>query len=272
MKATDERLAEEDWQSFMEICDLVNAPQTPAAALQEFVMILTERLGHCSANVARLASSLLKCVAINCKPLWQVLCTPGYEMHLRDVLAKQQKHPEHIQKTIRQLAAELPAVAVFRKLQGEFPEPTAQPAEKAKEVVALYGFTAREPGELSFACGDRLVVLEEAHSDWWRGRVKGASAVGVFPSNYVRAADPPPAQQSDDAAERLLVLISAADPQRDSPARSSELQRLYQEVLAQKTAAEQSAADTQRQKSDLECSLRSLSDALRRAQMLLSRA
>jgi len=55
-------------------------------------------------------------------------------------------------------------------------------------VIALYDFQAREPGDLSFAKGDIITVIEksDSSSDWWTGQVKGHQ--GLFPANFVEEA------------------------------------------------------------------------------------
>lgn len=51
-------------------------------------------------------------------------------------------------------------------------------------VVATYPHVAQEPGELSFAKGDHIKVLNRDTSGWWEGEAHGER--GVFPANYVR--------------------------------------------------------------------------------------
>lgn len=52
--------------------------------------------------------------------------------------------------------------------------------------VGLYAFEAQAPGDLGFAVGDRIRVLErtEDREAWWRGALRGEE--GVFPGNYCR--------------------------------------------------------------------------------------
>lgn len=50
-------------------------------------------------------------------------------------------------------------------------------------VKALYPFTAKEQGELSFERGDIIKVVDQMYADWWRGQLKGRT--GIFPTNYV---------------------------------------------------------------------------------------
>lgn len=51
---------------------------------------------------------------------------------------------------------------------------------------ALWAFPGTEPGDLSFQAGDKLEVLDKVKDDWWKGRIAGREATGLFPSSYVR--------------------------------------------------------------------------------------
>ena len=37
-----------------------------------------------------------------------------------------------------------------------------------RTVVALYNYNAREDTDVSFVKGDRMEVLDDTESDWWR--------------------------------------------------------------------------------------------------------
>ncbi|KAF8912890.1 hypothetical protein CPB84DRAFT_1759797 [Gymnopilus junonius] len=65
-------------------------------------------------------------------------------------------------------------------------KPKPKPAPQIKYVVALYDFAAQADGDLSFAAGDRIELIEKTESaeDWWTGRLNGVQ--GVFPGNYVQ--------------------------------------------------------------------------------------
>ncbi|XP_058238161.1 cytoplasmic tyrosine-protein kinase BMX-like isoform X2 [Hemibagrus wyckioides] len=52
------------------------------------------------------------------------------------------------------------------------------------EVVALYDYTAKKPGELSVVKGIRYVSLEKMSGDWWKIRDMTGSE-GLVPSNYI---------------------------------------------------------------------------------------
>lgn len=68
------------------------------------------------------------------------------------------------------------------------PKPGAAAVAPKDYVVALYDYAATADGDLSFAAGDRIEVVERTASteDWWTGIVNGHQ--GVFPGNYVRDA------------------------------------------------------------------------------------
>lgn len=42
------------------------------------------------------------------------------------------------------------------------------PASHRRIVVALYNYNAREDTDVSFVKGDRMEVLDDTESDWWR--------------------------------------------------------------------------------------------------------
>lgn len=91
------------------------------------------------------------------------------------------------------------------------PEPVPEPLKEAKEdkqegdkvlmrVIALFDFESDEPGDLNFASGDSIEVLQQNSSGWWKGRVplestaahemykdggKMSYRIGVFPYNFV---------------------------------------------------------------------------------------
>lgn len=53
-------------------------------------------------------------------------------------------------------------------------------------VTATHQFTGQQPGDLSFAPGDRITVITKTDSqyDWWEGQL-GDGRVGIFPANFV---------------------------------------------------------------------------------------
>ncbi|XP_030642408.1 SH3 domain-containing YSC84-like protein 1 [Chanos chanos] len=52
-------------------------------------------------------------------------------------------------------------------------------------VTAMHPFAGQQPGDLSFAAGDKITVLTKTDSqyDWWEGELRGQ--VGIFPANFV---------------------------------------------------------------------------------------
>ena len=73
----------------------------------------------------------------------------------------------------------------------EAPEPAGPP--QANLVEAVYPFTGSERGDLTFAAGDLLSVLEQRPDGWLFGEVHSSSDVsmigmqGVFPESYTVA-------------------------------------------------------------------------------------
>lgn len=53
-------------------------------------------------------------------------------------------------------------------------------------VTATHLFAGEQPGDLSFAAGDRITVITKTDSeyDWWEGQLADGS-VGIFPANFV---------------------------------------------------------------------------------------
>ena len=57
-----------------------------------------------------------------------------------------------------------------------------------KIVIALYPFTAIEPGDLTLVKGDEYEVLDDSQDHWWQVRNKMGEE-GFIPSNYVKEKD-----------------------------------------------------------------------------------
>ncbi|KAM6893157.1 SH3 domain-containing YSC84-like protein 1 isoform 1-T1 [Lycodopsis pacificus] len=53
-------------------------------------------------------------------------------------------------------------------------------------VTATHPFSGQQPGDLSFAPGDRITVVTKTDSeyDWWEGRLADGR-IGIFPANFV---------------------------------------------------------------------------------------
>jgi hypothetical protein len=52
-------------------------------------------------------------------------------------------------------------------------------------VIALYNYNAREETDVSFVKGDRMEVLDDTESDWWRVQHLTTRAEGLIPWNFV---------------------------------------------------------------------------------------
>lgn len=120
--------------------------------------------------------------------------------------------------------------------------PDAHPPA-ASRVRALYDFAPTEEGELAFAKGDVIRVLDSVYEHWWRGELRGEA--GIFPVNYVEVLpEPSPADMQREAElearifaqandiDRLLSKLRSLDPHRDNLAEDEELQELYQSSLS----------------------------------------
>lgn len=56
---------------------------------------------------------------------------------------------------------------------------------KRRIVIALYNYTAREETDVSFVKGDRMEVLDDTESDWWRVIHLTTRQEGLIPWNFV---------------------------------------------------------------------------------------
>jgi hypothetical protein len=69
--------------------------------------------------------------------------------------------------------------------------PSAPPSYTPTALVislaeAKWSFNGIEAGDISFAAGDIIEVLEKIKDDWWKGRIRGGNGeIGLFPSSYV---------------------------------------------------------------------------------------
>lgn len=50
-------------------------------------------------------------------------------------------------------------------------------------AVALHDFDGQGEGELTFMCGQTIILTERVNADWLRGSLNGK--IGIFPSNFV---------------------------------------------------------------------------------------
>lgn len=71
-----------------------------------------------------------------------------------------------------------------RNAPGPRPPLQHKPKPKPSSLVrAMYAYDAQDTDELSFKENDRIEVLREDPSGWWKGRFRGRE--GMFPANYV---------------------------------------------------------------------------------------
>ncbi|KAJ3043800.1 Neutrophil cytosol factor 2 [Rhizophlyctis rosea] len=61
------------------------------------------------------------------------------------------------------------------------PAPAQHPGRQ--QVIAIADFDTREPGDLRFAAGDVIDVVEDVDANWYKGRLRGQE--GIFPKTYV---------------------------------------------------------------------------------------
>ena len=78
---------------------------------------------------------------------------------------------------------------------GWFPKSYVRTLDESGNVVpedeyylSLYPFESQEPGDLAFDANE-LIKVTKKDGDWWTGNI-GELKHGVFPSNYVRLAQP----------------------------------------------------------------------------------
>lgn len=51
---------------------------------------------------------------------------------------------------------------------------------------ALYDFNAENDEELTFSRGEKIKLLDEIDSNWWRGEAAVSGKRGLFPAAYVK--------------------------------------------------------------------------------------
>ena len=59
--------------------------------------------------------------------------------------------------------------------------------QSSNTVIALYSYTAKDEGDLSFKKGDLLLILDDNSPDWWFCKLIGTNKEGYIPRNYVVA-------------------------------------------------------------------------------------
>ena len=64
--------------------------------------------------------------------------------------------------------------------------PKPAPVPKGEKALALYDFSAIQPGDLEFKQGDVIwVTAGNAGEAWWEGELERTGQKGPFPANYV---------------------------------------------------------------------------------------
>lgn len=61
---------------------------------------------------------------------------------------------------------------------------TSSSSSSSKFVYAHAAFESDVPGDLTFAEGVCIEVLEEVDANWWKGRI--GSRIGIFPKTFVK--------------------------------------------------------------------------------------
>jgi tyrosine-protein kinase Tec len=107
----------------------------------------------------------------------------------------------------------------------------AAAAATSKLVVAVYPFTAIEPGDLTLEKGDDYVVLDDSQDHWWQVQNKHGE-VGFIPSNYVKEKDALGLQNydwyvSDMSRQRAESMLKAEDKEGCFVVRNSSTKGLY---------------------------------------------
>ncbi len=101
----------------------------------------------------------------------------------------------------------------------------------AKIVVAIYPFTAIEPGDLTLEKSDEYIVLDDSQDHWWQVQNKHGE-VGFIPSNYVKEKDALGLQNyewyvSDMSRQRAESMLKAEDKEGCFVVRNSSTKGLY---------------------------------------------
>ncbi|XP_034405141.1 SH3 domain-containing YSC84-like protein 1 isoform X2 [Cyclopterus lumpus] len=78
-----------------------------------------------------------------------------------------------------------PSVSVYKSETSDRASPVGR-ASGQLVVTATHLFAGQQPGDLSFAPGDRITVITKTDSeyDWWEGQLADGR-VGTFPANFV---------------------------------------------------------------------------------------
>ncbi|KAK6028764.1 SH3 domain protein [Ostertagia ostertagi] len=98
----------------------------------------------------------------------------------------------------------IPEESVVKSIVAQ-PEATPQeaPVTVICSCVAQFPWKARNEGDLSFAKGDPIEIVEKKDADWWAGhKVDTPNVRGLFPANYVQMSHQ---QMALDALNQLLT-------------------------------------------------------------------
>ncbi|XP_061745748.1 SH3 domain-containing YSC84-like protein 1 isoform X2 [Nerophis ophidion] len=80
-----------------------------------------------------------------------------------------------------------PSVSIYKSETSERGASAPEAGASGSLVVtAVHPFTGQNPGDLTFAPGDRISVITKTQSqyDWWEGQLADGQ-VGIFPANFV---------------------------------------------------------------------------------------
>jgi len=70
------------------------------------------------------------------------------------------------------------------QVQQQQPISPPAPTTDGQYYVAAYDFQPQEEGEIELKRGDRIRMIDQSDSNWWKGEVRGN--IGLFPATYVR--------------------------------------------------------------------------------------
>jgi len=79
-----------------------------------------------------------------------------------------------------------PAPVMNQDPGGAPPPPLPARPSHAQKLVALYDFTAENPGEVSCSAGDELEVIDQPDDVWYNVKRIADGSTGFIPSNYVQ--------------------------------------------------------------------------------------
>ncbi|XP_078471477.1 uncharacterized protein LOC144733443 [Lampetra planeri] len=74
-----------------------------------------------------------------------------------------------------------PYTSILRRVSK--PKAPAPPVHRHEKCAALFDYTSKEAGDLSFLKGDIITLVSKNDRDWWTGTLNGKT--GLFPSNHV---------------------------------------------------------------------------------------